>query len=74
MTSGAQLWSSIATLGRRNLQTRKPTDPTRSRDFDFAYENPGTEISREIARVCTAVQQTGKGTGLLNKSGFWQER
>jgi len=45
---GAQLWSRIARLGRRNLLTRKPANPTRSRSFDFLDEYPGTEISREV--------------------------
>jgi hypothetical protein len=29
MTSGAQLWSCTARLGRRNLPTRKPADPSK---------------------------------------------
>jgi hypothetical protein len=59
---GAQLWSSTARLSRKNLSIRKPTDPTRSRSFDFVYENTGMEISGEIRTCNRACSKSGKPT------------
>jgi hypothetical protein len=41
-------------LANSNLLTRKPTDPTSSRSFDFRDENSGTEIAQEFRNYVQA--------------------
>jgi len=62
-------------IGGWNLRTRKPIDPTRSRDFVFVDEFLGTESTREF-RVPARVRRKSQKEGFLTSvaGAAWMPR